>query len=383
MRFFLLIFFFMSLLNAGEKVALLIGNTDYKFKPLSNPVNDVRAIKKTLIEIGFKKENVMVLENASRREIIDALLLFRKKVKKVEIAFLYFSGHGIQVDNQNYLFPANSTAKNYLDLENLIKLNSFINSTTPAKYEVILIDACRTNPLTKYFEETKSKGGTETQKRGLGQVKASQSEQVIIGFATQAGSVASDGKQNNSPYAKALIKNLKLNLEIRPILGQVRREVSKATKGTQNPIYDDSIGLDGVCLTGVCTGESSNINRTRVQEEFVEPEQENIGTIDRLMYQREPSLGRFTWKEAKRYCEKLTLKGYSNWRLPSKKELSKILKRESIKQKEIHLWTQYKGKDSLVWAVNVDEYDWYRSETPNEWKSPSLCVRKINKKGKR
>ena len=373
----------MSLLNAGEKVALLIGNTDYKFKPLSNPVNDVRAIKKTLIEIGFKKENVMVLENASRREIIDALLLFRKKVKKVEIAFLYFSGHGIQVDNQNYLFPANSTAKNYLDLENLIKLNSFINSTTPAKYEVILIDACRTNPLTKYFEETKSKGGTETQKRGLGQVKASQSEQVIIGFATQAGSVASDGKQNNSPYAKALIKNLKLNLEIRPILGQVRREVSKATKGTQNPIYDDSIGLDGVCLTGVCTGESSNINRTRVQEEFVEPEQENIGTIDRLMYQREPSLGRFTWKEAKRYCEKLTLKGYSNWRLPSKKELSKILKRESIKQKEIHLWTQYKGKDSLVWAVNVDEYDWYRSETPNEWKSPSLCVRKINKKGKR
>ena len=382
MKFFLLIFLAISFLNAEEKIALLIGNTDYEFKPLFNPVNDVREINKTLIEIGFKEKNVMVLENASRDEMIEALLDFRRKVKKAEIAFLYFSGHGLQVDNQNYLFPANSTAKNTLDLERLIKLNSFIDSTAPAKYEVILIDACRNNPLLKHFKKTRYKG-TATIQKGLAQVTASEQEQVIIGFATQAGSVASDGDKNNSPYAKSLIKNLKLNLEIRPILGQVRREVSKATQSTQNPIYDDSIGLDGVCLTGVCTGERSKLNNTKVQEQFIEPEQENIGTIGKLMYQREPSLGRFTWKEAKRYCEKLKLKDYSNWRLPSKKELSKILKIENIKQKEIHLWTKYKGKDLLVWAIEVDEYDWYRSDTPKEWKSPNLCVRTINQKGKR
>jgi len=376
MKIFLLTFFFISFLNAGEKVALLIGNTDYKFQPLSNPVNDVRAISRTLIEIGFHKKNVMVLENASRDEMIDALIKFRKKAKKAEIAFLYFSGHGMQVDNQNYLFPANSTAKNHLDLERLIKLNSFIDSTSPAKYEVILIDACRNNPLLKYFEKTKLKSAVAI-KKGLGHVTAPESQQVIIGFATQAGSVASDGKKNNSPYAKALIKNLKLNLEIRPILGQVRREVSKATKYTQKPIYDDSIGLDGVCLTGICTGESNKQNQSIVQEQFVEPERENIGTIGKLMYQREPSMGRFTWEGAKRYCEKLTLKDYSNWRLPSKKELSKILKKESIKQKEIHLWTRYKDKESLVWVINLDENDWYRSDTIKTWRNPNLCVRKI------
>ncbi len=376
MRYIVLFLLSMSFLSAEEKIALLIGNTDYKFKPLSNPINDVQAIKKTLIEIGFKQKNVIVLENASRQEILDALLSFREKAKNVEIAFLYFSGHGMQVHNTNYLFPANTTAKSELDLERLIKLNSFIDSTAPAKYEVILIDACRNNPLIKYFEKMKYKG-TSSSYKGLAQVKASEQEQVIIGFATQAGSVASDGKENHSPYAKALIKNLKLNLEIRPILGEVRREVSKATNYTQNPIYDDSIGLDGICLTGVCSGEPSKLNQTRVQAQFVEPQREDIGTMGKLMYQREPSLGRFTWKEAKRYCEKLTLKDYSNWRLPSKKELSKILKRETIEQKEIHLWTLYKGKDSLVWAVDVDEDDWYRSDIPREWRNPSLCVRKI------
>ena len=376
MKYFLLIFLCIELLTANNKVALLIGNTDYKFQPLANPINDVRAIKKTLIEIGFKKENVTVLENASRQEIVNALYALRQQANKAEIAFLYFSGHGMQIHNTNYLFPANTTAKSELDLERLIKLNSFIDSTAPAKYEIILIDACRNNPLVKYFEKMKYKG-TSSSHKGLAQVKASEQEQVIIGFATQAGSVASDGKENHSPYAKALIKNLKLNLEIRPILGEVRREVSKATNYTQNPIYDDSIGLDGVCLTGVCTGEPSKLNQTRVQAQFVEPQRENIGTMGKLMYQREPSLGRFTWQEAKRYCEKLTLKGYSDWRLPSKKELSKILKRETIEQKEIHLWTLYKGKDSLVWAVDVDEDDWYRSDIPREWRNPSLCVKTI------
>jgi len=255
MRFFLLIFFFMSVLNAGEKVALLIGNTDYKFQPLSNPVNDVRDINKTLIEIGFKKENVMVLENASRNEIIKALFSLRRKANQAEIALVYFSGHGMQVNNNNYLFPANTTAIKESDLDNLVDLNLFIESANSAKYGIILIDACRTNPLVKYFQKEQyniNKKNEQKRKKGLGQIDVKQViGEFIIGFATSAGNTADDGIGKNSPYAEALIKNLKEDLEIRKVLGEVGKDVQKKHP-YQNPIVKFTLGKEDVCLTGKC-----------------------------------------------------------------------------------------------------------------------------------
>ena len=364
--------------NSTKKVALLIGNIEYKFQPLSNPINDVHLIKKSLIEIGFKEDNVVVLENASRQEMIKALIALRDRATQAEISFIYFSGHGMQVNNTNYMFPANTTAKTSLDIEGLIRLDAFIDSVTTAKYGIVLVDACRNNPLVNNF----SKGFKGSVAKGLGQVRlASELERIIIGFPTRAGELALDGEGENSPYAKALAKNLKFNLDIRRILSEASREVLEVTKNNnppQKPIYEDTLGREAVCLTGICTGENLKIEHTKPTEvSFVEPELENINKIAKLMYQKEPSLGLFTWSEAKRYCNNITLKGYSDWRLPTKKELKKILKREKIKQKEIHLWTLYKGKDGLVPTVIVDDNDWYESPTPKKWKNPSLCVRKI------
>ena len=372
MRYFILIFLFAIYLSAEKKVALLIGNTEYQFKPLSNPINDVRAIKKTLIEIGFKEEDIIVLENALREETIQTLFSFRKKAINSKIAFVYFSGHGIQINHQNYLFPANSTAKTSLDRLKLIELNSFIDSTSNAKYGIVLIDACRNNPLTENFQSRGYKGSIT---KGLGQINHSNLPQAIIGFATKAGSVADDGRGNNSPYAKALVKNLKLNIDIRRILSQVGKDVYNSTKNNpipQKPDYiDDMLGSDGVCLTGICGG---NIESTKDPPKII-----NLNIIGKLMYQKTPSIKKFSWSEAKKYCENLKLKGYLDWNLPTKKELSIILKHQIIKQRDTHLWTREELKGSMVWAVDIDENNWYKSETPDSWRNPSLCVRKIQK----
>ncbi len=42
------------------------------------------------------------------------------------------------------------------------------------------------------------------------------------------------------------------------------------------------------------------------------------------MYQNQPFTKEYTWKEAKGYCQALTLGGYSDWRLPTRAELMKI-----------------------------------------------------------
>jgi len=103
-----------------------------------------------------------------------------------------------------------------------------------------LVDACRDNPLVKYFQNGKHKGTNA--KKGLGQVTPTVG-QVVIGFATSAGDTADDGNGNMSPYAKALSVRLKEpNKDITKVLGLVALDVQKNHK--QYPIYRANLAYD-------------------------------------------------------------------------------------------------------------------------------------------
>jgi len=231
MRLLLILLLTLNLLQA-KKIALLIGNNDYSFQPLSNPLHDVDGIYNTLKEIGFDISKKDVLKNASQSQMQKALANFSQRAKSAEIALVYFSGHGMQVNNRNYMFPARTTATKPVDLFGLVDLDYFIQSASSAKYGIILVDACRNNPLVKYFQNGKHKGSVA--KKGLGQVTPTVG-QVVIGFATSAGDTADDGNGRMSPYAKALSVRLKEKDDIRNILGKVAKDVS--SKYEQNPIY--------------------------------------------------------------------------------------------------------------------------------------------------
>jgi len=103
-----------------------------------------------------------------------------------------------------------------------------------------LVDACRDNPLVKYFQNGKHKGTNA--KKGLGQVTPTVG-QVVIGFATSAGDTAEDGNGNMSPYAKALSVRLKEpNKDITKVLGLVALDVS--AKYEQHPIIRTNLAYD-------------------------------------------------------------------------------------------------------------------------------------------
>src|SRR5690242_10187034 len=63
---------------AEQRVALVIGNSQYKDSPLPNPVNDARAIAKALTDSGFK---VVRKENAGQKEMQLALREFGDALK--------------------------------------------------------------------------------------------------------------------------------------------------------------------------------------------------------------------------------------------------------------------------------------------------------------
>ena len=230
MRLLLILLLTLNLLQA-KKIALLIGNSDYNFAPLANPLNDVDGIYQTLKEIGFDiSYDRDVLKNASQNKMLKSLANFSQRAYSAEIALIYFSGHGMQINNKNYMFPANTIVKKPVDRFNLVDLEQFIESATSAKYGIVLVDACRNNPLVKYFNNG-TKGSVP---KGLGQVEPTNGK-VVIGFATSAGDTADDGNGYMSPYASALADRLKEKDDIRNILGKVADDVS--AKYEQNPIY--------------------------------------------------------------------------------------------------------------------------------------------------
>lgn len=246
MRFILLLLLTLNLLNA-QKIALLIGNSDYDFSPLSNPPHDVDGIAKTLREIGFKSSDIKVLKNASKTTMENELADFSQRATSAEIALVYFSGHGMQVNNTNYMLPAKTNPQKPVDLFGLVDLDYFIQSATSAKYGIVLVDACRNNPLVKYFQNGKHKGTSA--KKGLSQVTPTVG-QVVIGFATSAGDTADDGEGRMSPYAEALSVRLKEpNKDITKVLGLVALDVSK--NHNQNPIIRTNLAYD-VCLNSGC-----------------------------------------------------------------------------------------------------------------------------------
>ncbi|RKZ89364.1 MAG: hypothetical protein DRR19_11590 [Candidatus Parabeggiatoa sp. nov. 1] len=94
-----------------ERVALVIGNSNYQVDPLSNPVNDARDMEKVLGELGF---DVTLKVNADQMTMESAIDAFGDKLRKSAkaVGLFYYSGHGAQDRGTNYLIPINSIHSN-------------------------------------------------------------------------------------------------------------------------------------------------------------------------------------------------------------------------------------------------------------------------------
>ncbi len=217
-----------------NRVALVIGNANYKFAPLNNPVNDARDMAESLRSVGF---DVIEKENASWEDMDKAITAFQKKLGKGVVGLFYFSGHGIQIDDQNYLIP--------VDLPELsvrhVKYRSILAGDVLTAMQqsnnsmnIVILDACRDNPF-KSLGKGMKKGLARSEKVPSG---------TLIAYATSPGDTAADGNGRNSPYTAGLLAYLhKPNLPIELMFKRVRNTVKKKTNNRQTPW--ESSSLDG------------------------------------------------------------------------------------------------------------------------------------------
>ncbi len=102
-----------------------------------------------------------------------------------------------------------------------------------AKTSIVLLDACRDNPLARNLARTM---GTRSALVGQGLAEVKTGVGTLIGFSTQPGNVATDGAGRNSPYAEALLRYIETpGKDVSGVLIAVRNDVLKETDGKQVP----------------------------------------------------------------------------------------------------------------------------------------------------
>ena len=228
----LLFFISISLFSQDEKrLALVIGNANYDKGELKNPVNDARLIASTLDSLDF---DVILKENLeTRRDMTLAIREFGNKRSEYDVAFVYYAGHGIQIDDENFLLPTKeefSSEEDVLDfgysVQNIMRL---LKGQTD-EVNILILDACRDNPFESNWNTTRSlKGG------GLAKIPPPTGS--LIAFSTDSGQTAPDGDGENSIYTISLTNNMLLeDTSIDQVFRNVRAEVLAQTNGLQRPV---------------------------------------------------------------------------------------------------------------------------------------------------
>lgn len=226
---------------AESRVALVIGQSAYRAVPaLPNAANDGKRMTELLGNAGFDVTAAPDLaQNDMRRTVSD----FAAKVAAGgpdTVALVFYAGHGLQIDGENYLVPVDVDPKREADIPlQAVRLNDLMNTLAalPTRMRILMLDACRNNPFPAL---------SKTAGHGLAIVDTKTGASGwFISFSTSPGAEAEDGNGDNSPYTTAVLSVVKEpNLPIEEAFKRVRVSVNQATEGRQVPWESSSLTAD-------------------------------------------------------------------------------------------------------------------------------------------
>ena len=218
---------------AAGRVALVVGNGTYgHIGRLPNPGNDAADMGAALRRLGF---DVTTVRDANRVAMTEALRVFTRASAGADVSLVFYAGHGLEMDGVNYLVPVDARLERDTDVRfEAVELDDVLASTVGAGLRVVILDACRNNPLARSMQRT---GASRSVSRGSfgGLDESLLGDETLVAYAAAAGTTADDGEGRNSPYTSALLSHLEQPLEIGLLFREVRARVLEATGGRQRP----------------------------------------------------------------------------------------------------------------------------------------------------
>jgi uncharacterized caspase-like protein/Flp pilus assembly protein TadD len=215
-----------------KRVALVIGNADYRGASLANPTIDADLVSDSLRKVGF---DVTEAKNLDFARFDDVLTQFVSKEKGADIALFYFAGHGFAISGddrraRNYLMSTsadmNAKSDALLRRDGITIDDVITRISAPVRITLAFVDACRNDPF--------HRGAGD---RGFAPIQLGSSQQVYIGMSTQLDKPAVDGDVGQgSPFAHAFAAKMTTpGLRIDDAFRSVRSEVIRLTDSRQQP----------------------------------------------------------------------------------------------------------------------------------------------------
>lgn len=235
-------------MNKYQSIALVIANSSYEFnEELECCLKDANDIAKKFEELSI---HVIRAIDEPRKTLLDRIDDFLVEAESYEVAIVYYTGHGVQIDGKNYIIPIDSAPSNSkaVFVSGLIDINALLNELEikENRVNIIILDACRS-------EQRFAKGWSFLP--GLAEMTAGSGS--FVSFATAPGTRAIGGKDidSNSLFTKHLLEYIAVpNLPIETVFKKVRQAVEIESNGDQVPWESTSL-KDEFCFNTVTEQE--------------------------------------------------------------------------------------------------------------------------------
>jgi len=231
----------------ASRIALVIGNGHYPDAnaPLTQPINDARALTAALRSNGF---DVDVVEDASKDDMSRAVDRLKSKIRADSVVMLFFGGYGVQVGRESYMIPVDAAIwkeadvrRDGLSIEQVLD----VMKQQGARTKLVVIDASRRNPYERRFRAFS---------HGLAPINAPDNALVLT--SATPGKVADDGKGEHSVLVSELLNNLTAQAGgAESVFNKTRVAISRASDGEQVPSVSSSL-LEDVRLGTIANAGS-------------------------------------------------------------------------------------------------------------------------------
>ncbi|MDX0445188.1 hypothetical protein GOD94_26060 [Sinorhizobium medicae] len=231
---------------SGKTQALVIGNGSYSGPlRLNSPPRDADEVAKSFRYLNIDVDLLIDAEFEQTEAKIEAFLE-RVSRPSTLVSILYYSGHGIQIDGENYIIPVDFDQITNGNLARLISVQKILDRmTSDSAVRIVLLDACRSNATARQFVGGKNLSLQSSNKefridgntvigRGLAEIKATSN--TFIAFAAAPGDVAYEGEVTGdlSPFTSSFVRNLEaVDLPISNLTSRIRADVLRSTERRQ------------------------------------------------------------------------------------------------------------------------------------------------------
>lgn len=144
----------LSELSKRKYYALVIGVNEYtseSINDLEHPIGDAEMLAGTLTTFySFDRENVYVLKNPTRAEIINQLDILTSKVEEKDHLLIFYAGHGVWNEqlNQGYWLPSDASMQSKSHWLSNSTLRDYVGGIQ-SKHTLLISDACFSGGILK------------------------------------------------------------------------------------------------------------------------------------------------------------------------------------------------------------------------------------------